>query len=139
MIGAYQSTKKRSNKMNIKKFVVVLSILAVLVAGSVVSVGALTPLHVSSLKATYAAGHIKATVRVLDSLNKPVSNAAVKVSFEKEGAPIIFRTGMTNNNGVVARSATVPAGKWLVCVEEIHKIGYEYNPLKNTCTIIQVP
>ena len=125
--------------MNIKKFVVVLSILAVLVAGSVVSAGALTPVHVSSFKASYAGGQIKATTRVLDSLNKPVSSAAVKVSFEKEGKPIIFRTGMTNANGLVTLSAAVPAGKWLVCVEEIHKIGYEYNPLKNTCATIQVP
>jgi hypothetical protein len=125
--------------MNIKKFVVLLSILAVLVAGSVVSVGALTPVHVSNFKVSYASGQIKATTRVLDSLNKSVSGAAVKVSFEKEGVPVIFRTGMTNANGSVTLSAAVPSGKWLVCVEEIHKVGYEYNPLTNTCAIIQVP
>ena len=125
--------------MNIKKFAVVLSMLAVFVAVSVSSVGALTPVHVSSLKATYATGQIKATVHVLDALNKSVSNAAVQVSFEKEGLPVILRSGMTNRSGSTAISAVVPAGNWLVCVEEIHKIGYEYNPLHNTCTTILVP
>ncbi len=125
--------------MKIKKFVIVLSILAVLIAGSVSTVGALTPMHVSSLKAAYATGQIKATVRVLDGLNKPVSSAAVQVSFEREGVPVILRSHMTSKYGLSTISAAVPAGNWKVCVEEIHKVGYHYNPPQNICTSIRVP
>jgi hypothetical protein len=72
-------------------------------------------------------------------MNKPVAGAKVQVSFEREGLPQIFRTGMTGPFGGAFLSATVPAGKWLVCVEEIHKIGYDYNPAKPACTSVQVP
>ena len=126
--------------MNIRKIAVVFTLLAVLAAGTVVSAGALTPMHVSSFKAVYVTtGQIKTSTRVLDSLNRPVAGAKVLISFEKDGAPIILRSGFTGPYGYAAISATVPAGHWTVCVEEIHKLGYDYNPLKNLCTAVLVP
>ncbi len=125
--------------MNIKKIALAVSLLAVFVAGTVVSAGALTPMKVSSFSLAYAGGQIKSTTRVLTSSNHPVAGAKVQVSFEKDGIPTILRSGMTNTFGVARISAAVPAGRWMVCVEEIHKIGYEYNPLVNKCAAIRVP
>jgi hypothetical protein len=125
--------------MNIRKFAVVFSLLAVLIAGTVLSAAAATPMHVSGFKATYALGQTKASLRVLDALNRPVSAANVQVSFEKEGAPIVLRSHLTGALGWTSIAASLPAGKWMVCIEEIHKIGFNYNPAVNQCTTISVP
>jgi len=125
--------------MNIRKFAVVFTLLAVLVAGTVVSAGAQTPMHVSGFKLALAAGQTKASLRVLDGLNKPVAGANVQISFEKDGIPTILRSGMTGAFGYTAISAKLPAGNWRVCVEEVHKLGFGYNPTVNLCGSIQVP
>jgi hypothetical protein len=52
--------------MNVKKFAIALSVLAVFVAGTVVSAGALTPMHISGFKAAYSGGQIKSRLRVWD-------------------------------------------------------------------------
>jgi hypothetical protein len=126
-------------KMNTKKFLVILSILAVLLSATVLSAGAAAPAHVSTFKVSHVARQIKATVGVANALNKAISGAKVQVSFEKEGLPIILRNGLTNAFGRTTIAASVPAGKWLVCVEEIHKLGYTYNPAQNLCSTIIVP
>ncbi len=125
--------------MNIKKLLVVLSLVAVLVAGSVASVGAQTPMHTSGFKALYSAGQIKASARVLSALNRPIAGAAVQMSFEKDGLPTILRSGKTNAYGWVSLSAPASKGLWVVCVEEIHKLGFAYEPLQNTCASVFVP
>jgi hypothetical protein len=125
--------------MNIRKFAVLFTLLAVLVAGTVVSAGALTPMHVSGFKLSFGTGQAKASMRIQDSLNRPVAGAKVKVSFEKDGAPVILRSGMTGLFGRTIIAASLPAGNWKVCVEEVHKIGFDYNPLTNLCSAIRVP
>lgn len=125
--------------MNIKKLVVALSVLAVFMAGTVMSAGAATPMHVSSFSVAYSSGQINTVTRVLDSLNRPVAGAKVQISFEKDGLPTILRTGYTGTYGYARISAAVPAGRWVVCVEEIHKLGYVYNPATNLCKTISVP
>lgn len=125
--------------MNIRKFAVLFTLLAVLVAGTVVSAGALTPMHPAGFKVAYSDGQIKASMRVLDGLNRSVAGAQVKVSFEKDGRLPIFRTGMTGPLGGAIVAAKLPAGNWIVCVEEIHKLGYDYNPATNLCSSIRVP
>ncbi len=125
--------------MNIRKIAIVLSLLAVLIAGTVVSAGAQTPLHVSAFRLSYAYGQTTARVRVLDALNRPVAGAKVQVSFEKDGLPTILRSGTTGTYGNARISASLPAGRWLVCVEEIHRLGYNYNPATNLCSSISVP
>ncbi len=125
--------------MNIKKLVIAASLLAILIAGSVASVGALTPMHVGSFKVSSSSGQIKASVLVRDGLNRPVPGAAVQVSFEKDGLPTKLSSGMSGTFGWARTSATAPAGKWMVCVEEIHKIGFDFNPSSNICQSIQVP
>ncbi len=97
-------------------------------------------MHVSGFKATYVTtGQIKTRARVLDALNRPVAGAKVQVSFEKDGAPVILRSGLTGLYGNVTISAAVPAGYWTVCVEEIHKLGYHYDPAQNLCAAMRVP
>lgn len=130
---------EKEYRMNIRKIAIVLSLLAVLLAGTVLSAGAATPMHVSSFQVTYLSGLTKARVRVLDSLNQPVAGAKVQVSFEKDGSPTILRSGTTGTYGRVGISASLPAGSWRVCVEEIHKLGYAYNPANNLCASIHVP
>jgi hypothetical protein len=125
--------------MNIRKIALAASLLAVFVAGTVLSAGALTPVKVSSFSVAYASGQIKSTTRALTFSNRPLAGAKVQISFEKEGLPVILRSGMTNALGYARVSAAVPAGSWTVCVEEITKIGYEYNPLVNKCAAIRVP
>ncbi len=125
--------------MNMKKLVVALSLLAVLVAASVASVGALTPMQVASLNATYAFGRIKANVSVVDALSRPIPGAYVQVSFEKTDGPSYLRTVRTSLAGLAAPSIAATAGNWTVCVEEIHKIGFTYDPIQNVCTSIVVP
>ena len=125
--------------MNIRKIAVIFSLLVVLLAGTVLSAGAATPMHVSGFKAAYAFGQIKASLRVLDALNRPVAGANVQVSFERDGLPQILRSGTTGPLGGVRISAAVPAGLWTVCVEEIHKRGYAYEPTSNLCTSLRVP
>jgi hypothetical protein len=95
-------------------------------------------MHVASLKASYSAGQINSTVSVQDKLDRPVSGAAVQISLEQDGFPTIFRTGITSKFGLAVLSAKVPAGNRIACVEEIHKLGFEYDPLQNDCTSIQV-
>ena len=124
--------------MNIRKFAIVLSLLAVLLTGTVLSAGAQTPMHPSGFRVAYASGITKASLHVLDNLNRPVAGAKVQISFEKEGAPQIFRTAMTGAMGGVRFSAALPAGSWRVCVEEIHKLGYSYNPASNLCSTVRV-
>jgi hypothetical protein len=125
--------------MNIRKIAIVFSLLAVLIAGTVLSAGALTPMHVSGFRLSYLNGQTTARVRVLDALNRPVAGANVQVSFEKDGSPTILRSGMTGTYGNARISASLPAGRWVVCVEEIHKLGYDYNPATNLCSSISVP
>ncbi len=125
--------------MNIRKIAILVSLLAVLLAGTVLSAGAVTPMHVTNFQLSYLSGQTRAHLRVLDALNRPVSGAQVQISFEKDGSPTIFRYGITGLYGGTTVSAALPAGRWVVCVEEIHKLGYEYNPLNNLCGAISVP
>ena len=125
--------------MNTRKIAVIVSLLAVLLAGTVLSAGAATPMHVSGFRVAYLSGQTKASLRVLDALNRPVAGAKVQISFEKDGIPAIFRYGTTGPFGGASISASLPAGRWMVCVEEIHKLGYDYNPVKNLCSAISVP
>ncbi len=125
--------------MNIRKIAILVSLLAVLLAGTVLSAGAAMPMHVSGFKVAYLNGQTKASLRVLDALNRPVSGAKVQISFEKDGLPTIFRYGMTGTFGWASVSTSLPAGRWIVCVEEIHKLGYDYNPATNLCSSISVP
>jgi hypothetical protein len=125
--------------MNIRKIAILVSLLAVLLAGTVLSAGAAAPMHVSNFKVAYLSGQTRATFRVLDALNHPVAGASVQISFEKDGLAPIFRYGRTGLFGWTSISAGLPAGKWVVCVEEIHKLGYDYNPATNLCSAISVP
>ncbi len=125
--------------MNIRKIAIIVSLLAVLLAGTVLSAGAATPMHVSGFKVFYASGLTKASLRVLDPLNHPVAGASVQISFEKDGVPTVFRYGKTGLFGWTTISAALPAGRWVVCVEEIHKLGYYYDPANNLCSSISVP
>ena len=125
--------------MNIRKIAVLVSLLAVLLAGTVLSAGAAMPMHVSGFKVAYLSGQTRASLRVLDALNHPVAGAKVQISFEKDGSPIIFRYGTTGTFGFTSAAAALPAGKWVVCVEEIHKLGYDYNPATALCASISVP
>ena len=125
--------------MNIRKIAILVSLLAVLLAGTVLSAGAATPMHVSAFRLSYLSGQTKATLRVLDAMNHPVAAANVQISFEKDGLAPIFRYGKTGLFGGTSISAALPAGKWIVCVEEIHKLGYDYNPATNLCSSISVP
>ncbi len=125
--------------MNIRKIAVIVSLLAVLLAGTVLSAGAVTPMHVTNFRVAYLSGQTRASLRVLDALNRPVAGAKVQISFEKDGLPTIFRYGTTGLYGWTAMSAALPAGQWVVCVEEIHKLGYVYDPANNLCGAISVP
>ena len=125
--------------MNIRKIAVVFSLLVVLVAGTVVSAGAQTPRHVSGFKLALVNGQTKASLRVLDALNRPVAGANVQISFEKDGSPTILRSRLTGPLGNTAIYAKLPAGSWIVCVEEIHKLGFSYDPARNLCGSIRVP
>jgi hypothetical protein len=125
--------------MNVRKIAVLVSLLAVLLAGTVLSAGAAAPMHVTNFRVAYLNGQTRATLRVLDALNHPVAGALVQISFEKDGVPTIFRYGRTGLFGWTAISAALPAGQWVVCVEEIHKLGYDYNPATNLCSSIRVP
>jgi hypothetical protein len=125
--------------MNIRKFAILVSLLAVLVAGTVLSARAETPMQVSGFQVAYAAGHINTSMQVLDALSSPVARAKVQVSFEKDGSRTILRSGKTSASGFVSIAASVPSGNWKVCVEEIHKRGFDYSPATNLCTSISVP
>jgi len=125
--------------MNIRKFAIVFSLLAVLIAGTVLSAAAATPMHVSAFRLGYAFGQTKATVRVMDALNRPVAGANVQISFEKDGSPTILLSRMTGTFGKASIAASLPSGKWVVCVEEIHKAGFVYDPAQNLCSSIAVP
>ncbi len=125
--------------MNTRKFFIMLSLVLVLLAGTVLSAGAATPMHVSGFQVAYASGLTKATLRVLDPMNRPVAGAKVQISFEKDGYPTILRSGLTGTYGRATIAAALPAGSWVVCVEEIHKLGFEYNPQNNLCAAIRVP
>jgi len=125
--------------MNIRKFAIVFSLLAVLIAGTVLSAAAATPMHVSAFKLGYAFGQTKASVRVMDALNRPVAGAKVQISFEKDGSPTILLSRMTGTFGKAGITASLPAGKWVVCVEEIHKAGFVYDSNQNLCSSIRVP
>ena len=125
--------------MNIRKIAILVSLLAVLLAGTVLSAGAATPMHVSNFRLGYLSGQTKASLRVLDAMNRPVAAANVQISFEKDGRAPIFRYGKTGLFGSTSVSAALPAGKWVVCVEEIHKLGYDYSPATNLCSTISVP
>ncbi len=126
--------------MNTRKIAIIVSLLAVLLAGTVLSAGAATPMHVSGFKVAYlSTGMTRASLHVLDAQNLPVAGAAVQISFEKDGLPTILRSGTTGLLGGVRISAALPAGSWVVCVEEIHKLGYIYDPANNLCSTIRVP
>ncbi len=127
--------------MNVRKLAMIVSLLAVLLAGTVLSAGAAMPMHVSSFHVAYISltGRTRATVRVLDALNHPVAGANVQFSFEKDGAPTILRNSLTGLYGWARTSVALPAGQWVVCVEEIHKLGYFYDPANNLCSTINVP
>lgn len=125
--------------MNIRKIAIIVSLLAVLLAGTFLSAGAATPMHVAAFRLANLSGQTRSSVRVLDALNRPVAGAKVQISFEKDGAAPIFRYGTTGLFGGTSISASLPAGKWMVCVEEIHKLGYVYDPAKSLCTSISVP
>jgi hypothetical protein len=124
--------------MNIRKIAIILSLAVVLVAGTVLSAGAETPMSPSGFQVSYALGHAKASLRVLDALNRPVAGANVQISFEKEGSPAILRWHLTNTSGFASISAALGRGNWTVCVEEIQKRGYDYSPATNLCTSIVV-
>ncbi len=125
--------------MNIRKIAILFSLLAVLLAGTVLSAGAATPMHVTNFKLAYMSGQTKASLRVLDALNRPVAGANVQISFEKDGAATIFRYGRTGLFGRASTSAALSAGRWVVCVEETHKLGYFYDPANSLCSSISVP
>ncbi len=125
--------------MNLKKMLLVVSLLAVLVAGSAVSVGALTPMRVASLRAAYLYGQVKTFVKVQDSMSRPVAGATVRVSFEKGDNPAIVRSGLTNLYGAVALSVPASAGHWTMCVESISKTGYVFDPAQDPCVSLYVP
>ena len=125
--------------MNIKKLFITFGLVAVLLAGTFASAGAATPVHVATFKAAYSAGSIKTTVGVADALNKPLSGAKVQISYEREGSPIKLLNAMTNAKGIAQFSSAFTKGKWHVCVEEIHKLGFVYNPTQALCTKIIVP
>ena len=125
--------------MNIKKFFITFGLVAVLLAGTFASAGAVTPVHVTIFKAAYSAGSIRTTVGAADKLNQPLSGAKVRVSYEKEGSPIKLLNSTSNTLGIARFSSPVTKGKWLVCVEEINKPGFNYNPAKALCTTIIVP
>ncbi len=125
--------------MNIRKIAVIVSLLAVLLAGTVLSAGAATPMHVVNFRLSYLSGQTKASLRVLDAMNRPVAGAKVQISFEKDGSPTIFRYATTGTFGGASVSASLPRGRWVVCVEEIHKLGYAYDPANNLCSSISVP
>ncbi len=125
--------------MNFKKVLLVVSLLAMLVAGTVVSAGALTPLKVASLKAYTAYGQVRTYVKVQDFLGRPVAGAAVRVSFEKGDNPAIVRSGLTNLYGAVVLSVPASAGQWTMCVESITKTGYVFDPAQDPCVSLLVP
>lgn len=125
--------------MNIRKIAVVFSLLAVLLAGTILSAGASTPMQVSNFQLALVSGRTRASLTVLDMLNHPVAGAKVQVSFEKDGSPTINRSRLTNTAGNVAFAPLLPPGNWTVCVEEIHKLGYSYDPAANLCSSITVP
>jgi hypothetical protein len=125
--------------MNIKKFFITFGLVTVLLAGTFASVSAASPVHVTTFKAVYSAGSIRTTVGAADALNKPLSGAKVQISYEKEGVPIMLLNAATNAQGIAHFSGAVTKGKWLVCVEEINKPGFNYSPAKPLCTTITVP
>ncbi len=125
--------------MNIRKYAIIFTLLAVLLAGTALSAGAASPMHVAAFRVAYLSGQTKTTVRVFNALNQPVSGAKVQVSFEKEGAAQIFRSTLTSLMGYARFSLALPAGNWTVCVEEIHKLGYFYDPANSLCKTISVP
>ena len=126
--------------MNIRKISLIISLVAGLLAATVLSAGAAVPMHVVNFHITYVAPHTHAGLRVLDALNHPVVGALVTIAFWQAGrtSPII-RSHLTGLHGGMSVSATLTAGKWLACVRSITKPGYIYSPVTRLCTPFTVP
>ena len=54
--------------MNTRKIAIIVSLLAVLLAGTVLSAGAAAPMHVAGFRVAYLSGQTKASLRVLDAM-----------------------------------------------------------------------
>ena len=132
-----QQTKELT--LNIRKIALIVSLLAVLLAGTVLSAGAATPMYVGAFHVTYVAPHTHAVVRVIDALKHPIAGALVTIAFSQPGRLPIVRSHITGLHGGTTVSATLTAGKWLVCVQSITKAGYVYSPAKKLCTVFAVP
>ncbi len=125
--------------MNTRKFAIMLSLVAVLLAGTVLTAAAATPMQVSGFKVALVNGQAQASLQVQNALSQPVAGAKVRISFEKDGSATIYRTHRTDASGNVSFAASLPAGTWMVCVEEIHKRGFSYDPASNLCSSISIP
>ncbi len=125
--------------MNTRKIAIMLSLVAVLLAGTVLTAAAATPMQVSGFSLALVNGQAQASLHVQDALSQPIARAKVQISFEKDGSATIYRTRRTDASGNVSFAASLPAGTWVVCVEEIHKRGFSYDPTSNLCSSISIP
>jgi hypothetical protein len=81
-------------------------------------------------------------VRILDETGAPVPGAAVSIEWTLPDATIVPRTRPTNPGGVARFFQFAPlAGTYQLCVTNVTKTGYLYDPIMNveTCDWVTVP
>lgn len=125
--------------MNTRKIAIMLSLVVVLLAGTVLSAAAATPMQVSGFSVALVNGQARASLHVQNALSQPVAGAKVRISFEKDGLPTIYRAHRTDASGNASFAVSLPKGTWMVCVEEVHKLGFSYDPATNLCSSISIP
>jgi ABC-type amino acid transport substrate-binding protein len=93
-------------------------------------------MHVGGIGGHFVGSQLRANALVLDETDAPVPDVEVLAKFRAPGWPRPYMgVRLTNPNGM-ARFAfsSMGSGSWKICVEDLAKTGYTYNPGDNVIT-----
>jgi hypothetical protein len=93
-------------------------------------------LHVGGIKGHFVGNQLRANVLVLDQTDAPVAGVDVLAKFIAPGWPRPYQGIKTTNAYGMARFpwSSPLSGDWKICVEDLAKSGYTYDPGSNVIT-----
>jgi len=98
------------------------------------------PMHVQGVALRINGTRLFGLVKVYDQTGSPVANASVMGTLT---GPVPPRSAslVTNMNGIASFNVLAKSGTWKLCVTNILKDGYTYDPSQNvkTCTTLKIP